>query len=42
MGNGRHCSGIDSQRHPTGQRDRIVQNRQPVRVSVRVVFVCVV
>jgi hypothetical protein len=42
MRNGRHASGIDSQRHSTGQLDRVVQNRHLVRVSVRVVFVCVV
>ena len=42
MGDGRHATGTDSQRHPTGRLDRVVQNRHPMRVSVRVVFVCVV
>ena len=42
MGNGRHATGTDSQRHQSGRLDRVVQNRHPMRVSVRVVIVWVV
>jgi hypothetical protein len=42
MWNGRLDTGTDSQRHLARQLGRVVQNRRPVRVSVRVVIVCVV
>ena len=42
MGNGRHDTGTGSERYTAGRLDRVVQNRHPMRVSVRVVIVSVV
>ena len=41
MGKGRDTE-TGSERYPAGRLDRVVKNRHPMLVSVRVVIVCVV
>jgi hypothetical protein len=42
MWSGRWNTGTNPQRPLAGRLERVVQNRHPMRVSVRVVIVCVV